>query len=117
MSGTQSLARTYRLVPTTDHSSHPEAHTFVTVDKVAEKFTCSRHGDAFLVSKLVQATLHAKVCLPVLTIACITVNILTYNKMKGLDTLAVPAKVPSKYGLISITFFTVPEANKGGKSQ
>lgn len=42
---------THSFVPTTNHSSHTQTHTFITINQIAQIFTCSSHRDSLLVSQ------------------------------------------------------------------
>lgn len=53
-------------------SHHAQAHALVRVDQVGQNLGRGRNRDAALVAELVQATLHAQVCEPVLAVGSAT---------------------------------------------
>jgi hypothetical protein len=86
---------------------HGQSLSLVGVDQVREDLGGCGNGDAALVSELVEATLHAQVCKPVLTVLFSYQNTVSYIHVYQVLTAAPPAMVPSRQLLISITFFTV----------
>lgn len=92
---------------------HTESHSLVAVHEIAEVFACRGDGDTLLIPEFVEATLHAQVRLPVLTVGWKIIRQMFSNEDTHFNLPAPPAIVPSRYGLISMTFFTVPEATRG----
>lgn len=93
-----------------DRAHHTKTHSLVTVYKVAEIFARCSDGNALPVSQFVQPALDAEVGFPILTVGYDGSENMRRPFAKYLHVPAPPAIVPSKYGLISMTFFTVPEA-------
>lgn len=58
------------LVPSTHHGSHAESHALVLVHHVGQQLGGRRHRDAFLVAKLVDATLTSEQTFPEATVGC-----------------------------------------------
>jgi hypothetical protein len=111
--------QTHRLVVTANHGTHRETHTLVRVDEVREVLARRRHRDALMVPQLVQTALDTEVRLPVLAIGWKRERGHLARKTSSEECRnapAPPAIVPRRYGLISMTFFTVPEAASQRKS-
>jgi hypothetical protein len=85
---------------------HAQTHALVRVHQVGQNLGCRGDRDAALVSELVQTTLHAEVCEPVLAVLYTSISHSDFNP-PHVRTAAPPAMVPSKQLLISMTFLTV----------
>ena len=91
---------------------HAQAHPLVRVDEVGQVLGRGGHRYPLAVSELVQSALDTQVGLPVLAIRWIPVRRASAppRHHDRENAPAPPAIVPSKNALISITFFTVPDA-------
>jgi hypothetical protein len=92
-----------------EEAYHAETHSLIRVHEIGEVFACRSNRDTFPVSEFVKTALDAEICFPVLAVGyrhhqC-RVDIRQTEHIP-----APPAIVPSRYGLISMTFFTVPLA-------
>ena len=113
--------RALRYCETTFHARatmvtyHTQTHSLVAIHQVTEILAGSGNGYPLLIPQLMESALNPEIRLPILTIGYTTRSNVksTLGRIQGggqKDPPAPPAIVPRRYGLISMTFFTVPDA-------